>query len=159
MIETIKEWLVSVICAAMLVSVAENTAPPGELKKTVSLLGGLILLAVLVRPLNALDPGRILPETGAYSRSVEQLKEELETDRGDTLQTLIEQRTAAYISDKAAELGLECRVEVECRTGEDGIPWPFGVTVFGVTSRELQSWIHRELDIPEERQVYHGTET
>ena len=158
MIEAVKEWLVSVICAAMLVSVAENTAPPGELKKTVSLLGGLILLAVLVRPLNALDPGRILPETGSYSRSVEQLKEELETQRRDTLQTLIEQRTAAYISDKAAELGLECRVEVECRTGEDGIPRPFGVTVFGVTSRELQSWIHRELDIPEERQVYHGTE-
>ena len=99
MIGAAREWLVSVVCAAMLVSVAENAVPPGEFRKTVSLIGGLILLVVLVRPLNASVTGGILPDCENYVREVERRQEELEAEQRDALQTLIEQRTAAYISD------------------------------------------------------------
>ena len=159
MIEAVREWLISVVCTAMLVSAAENAAPSGEMRKTVSLIGGLILLIMLVRPLNELRPGWILSESGSYTRTVEQVKKELQTEQQESLRSLIEQRVEAYISDKAAELGLECRVEVESSVGEDGLPRPFSVTVYGEPDRELQNWIHTELDIPKERQVYHGTET
>lgn len=158
MIAAVREWLISVVCAAMLVSVAENAAPPGNLRKIVSLIGGLILLVVLVRPLTALDLRDWIPEYSGYVREVEQRQDELEKDQTRQLQILIEQRTAAYISDKAEALGLTCRVEVECRTDGDSLPRPFGVTVFGTASQELRNWIRQELDIPEERQVYHETE-
>jgi len=159
MIAAVREWLFSIVCASMLVSVAENAAPPGNLRKIVSLIGGLILLVVLVRPLMELDLCDWIPEYGGYVKEVEQRQEELEKDRARQLQILIEQRTAAYISDKAESMGLACRVEVECRAGGDGLPRPVGVTVFGTASQELKNWIRKELDIPEERQVYHGTES
>ncbi len=158
MIAAVREWLVSVICAAVAVAVAENAAPAGSMKKLVSMTGGLILLVLLVQPLSGLEPELFLPEYGAYAREIQQRQEELEAENTQALQTIIEREIAAYISDKAAELGVECRVTVRCRTDEAGVPQPYSVTMDGPVSEELRSWIEGELNIPKERQVFHGTE-
>ena len=83
---------------------------------------------------------------------------ELEMEQQKEMQALIEQEAAAYISDKAKGMGLECRVTVRCKVGEEGVPYPDSVTVEGAASEELGRWIAQELNIPTERQVFHGVE-
>lgn len=158
MIAALREWLVSVICAAVAVAVAESMALEGSMKKIVSMTGGLILLVLLLRPLGGMEPDLFLPEYGTYNREIQQRQEELEAENIRQLQTIIERETAAYILDKAAELGVDCRVTVHCRADEAGVPRPYSVTVNGPVSEELENWIEGVLNIPKERQVFHGTE-
>ena len=158
MIAALRGWLTSVIYTAMVIAVAENIAPPGGMKKVVSLTGGLILLVMLVKPLESMELDFLQLSYDSYERSVEERQEELEKNGLRELELLIEQRTAAYISDKAKRLGLDCQVTVRCMTGEEGVPYPHSVTVQGTASEELRMWIQNELGIPAERQVFHGME-
>lgn len=158
MIAAVREWLVSVVCAAMLIAVAENTAPAGNLRKITSVTGGLILLIVLVRPLIGVDFESLFADYDICAREVELRQEELEEDYIRQVRLLIEQRIAAYISDKAEVMGAACCAKVECRISENGLPVPYRVIVHGTAPQELKNWIRQELDIPEERQVYRGTE-
>ena len=158
MIAALRGWLTSVIYTAMVVAVAEHMAPLGGLKKIVSLTGGLILLVILVKPVEDTQLDFLWVQYDGYARSVEQRQKELEKDRLHEMCKLIEQRTAAYISDKAKRLGLDCQVTVRCKAGEEGVPYPDSVTIRGTVSEELGKWIEEELDIPTERQVFHGME-
>lgn len=158
MIEALRGWLTSLIYTAMVIAVAEDMAPPGGMKKIVSMAGGLILLVMLVKPLESIELDFLQLSYNGYVRNVEERQEELEKDGLLELERLIEQRTAAYISDKAKRLGLDCQVTVRCKTGEEGVPYPYSVTVRGTVSEELKRWIAEELGISTERQVFHGAE-
>ena len=158
MIAALRGWLTSVIYTAMVVAVAENMAPPGGMKKIISMVGGLILLIMLVKPLDQLEIGFLRQSYDSYARSVEMRQEELEKDSLQELERLIEQRTSAYILDKAKGLGLDCQVTVRCQVGEEGVPYPHRVTIQGTVSEELKIWIGEELGIPAERQVFYEVE-
>ena len=158
MMAAVRGWLSSVIYTALVIAVAEAMAPEGGMKKIVSMTGGLVLLLMLIQPLSELRPELWQPVFGEYTRAVEERREEMEKENAAELRRLIEQRLAAYISDKAKGMGLDCRVEVFCRAGEDGVPYPYRVGIGGTASEELRKWIKEELKIPEERQVVHGME-
>jgi len=158
MITALRGWLTSVIYTAMVIAVAEHMAPSGGMKKIVSMTGGLLLLVMLVKPMNSVALDFLQLPYNSYAYSVEERRKELEKDGLLELERLIEQRTAAYISDKAKRLGLDCQVTVRCKTGEEGVPYPHSVTVRGAASEELRRWIAEELGISAERQVFHGAE-
>ena len=158
MIVALRGWLTSVIYTAMVIAVAENMAPPGGMKKIVSMIGGLVLLIMLVKPLDKLEMGFLQPSYDSYVRGVEMRQAELEKDGLQELERLIEQQAAAYILDKAKRLGLDCQVTVRCKVGEEGVPYPHRVTIQGTVSEELKKWIEEELGIPTERQVFHDVE-
>lgn len=158
MMTAVREWLLSLVCTAMLISAAERMAPEGGMRKLVSMTGGLILLVMLMRPVVRMDTDVLKADYGGYLLAVERRQEELAKEQDAQLRQLIEHKTAAYISDKAGQLGLDCSVEVRCAAEEDGIPYPWSAEIFGETSKELESWMERELDIPAERQVVHGRE-
>lgn len=57
----------------------------------------------------------------------------------EVTKAIIAEETAAYISDKAAGLGItQCRVEVRCRMTEEGFPAPDTVRVEGCGDE--QAW-------------------
>ena len=110
----------------------------------------------LARPLSELGVVRLaLPD---YAGEIERLQRQLEEENEAALSDGIAERTEAYISDKAASMGLAGACRVETRTGEDGIPLPWSVELEMPRSAELAAWIEEELDIPSERQVWHGAE-
>ena len=158
MIAALRGWLTSVIYTAMVISVAESMVPSGGMKKVVSFTGGLLLLVMLVKPLGNVDAGFLQMPYDHYIRSVEIRRAELEKKHLLEMEEIIEQRTAAYISDKAKRLGLDCQVTVRCEAGEEGVPYPDSVTIYGAVSEELEEWIVEEIGIPTERQVFHGVE-
>jgi Stage III sporulation protein AF (Spore_III_AF). len=155
----VRTWLTGVVAASLLISAAESLIPPGTLRKIASLTGGLILLLVLVRPLAHLDAGEYKLNLDAYSNAVEDRRQELEKADRSELEKLIAEKSEAYISDRAAALGISCTAEVTTKTGTDGMPYPAGAELSCAYSPELAALMEQELGIPRERQAYHGTQT
>lgn len=154
MIEAIRGWVTAIVVTTMLLSVMQMLIPDGNLRKISSFTGGMILLIVLTRPLLKLHAEQLDLQLDTYMNSIESCRAELAEEEQDQMEKLIAQTTAAYISDKAETLGVSVSVEVETERGEQGIPIPSAVTVWGPYSIELASYIEKELGIPAERQVW-----
>lgn len=137
--DELKSWLLSVAAAALVASIAATLSPEGIPQKLAKFSGGLLLLLAMLSPLRALD-----------DRSMEDLAEKYFFDAWETVQiqtpedqdlvkSIIEQESAAYISDKAAALGVaNSQVTVTCRISAEGFPTPEQVTVRG--SGEEAAW-------------------
>lgn len=74
------------------------------------------------------------------------------------MKLVIEEQCAAYVMDKAAELGITCQVRVTCTQEEAGVFLPWRCSVTGDLAQEEQEQLVREiqsdLDIPAQRQEY-----
>ncbi len=156
MMEHVRQWLSSIVVVSLLLSVVQSLVPKGSLRRVASFLSGLVLLAVLLEPLPKLDLEGL--ELRGLQEETEKVRRQLETEQETALKAGIAEQTEAYISDKAAALGLTVQARVETRTGGDGVPLPWSVEVEGGYAEELAQWIEAELDIPRERQVWHGRE-
>ena len=156
MMEHVRQWLSSIVVVSLLLSVVQSLVPKGSLRRVASFLSGLVLLAVLLEPLPKLDLEGL--ELRGLQEETEKVRRQLEAEQETALKAGIAEQTEAYISDKAASMGLAGACRVETRTGEDGIPLPWSVELEMPRSAELAAWIEEELDIPSERQVWHGAE-
>lgn len=152
--EALREWLLTVTVAALVVTLAQSVAPLGKIKRTVGLTGGILLLLVMLRPLAGVEWDRLTDMTAFYAPTVESA-----TNEGrELMKTLIVEKTGAYIADKGAELGCECTARVSVREDESGWQIPWEAELEGVWSgeqrRALSELIATELDIPAERQHF-----
>lgn len=157
MIEAARSWLTAVAAAAFLVSLSQSLIPEGTVRKIAGFAGGLALLLVMVRPLLGADFDHLDLRYEDYAGEIQQRQTELEAQSDQTLEELIQEKTEAYILDKAAALGVECTVRVLVEPGEDGTPIPSGAELTGQKSDALADYMEQELGIPKERQVYHET--
>ena len=159
MIGALRTWLLSIIAAGLVLSILYALLPKGRLRPIVRTAGGVVLMLVILRPLTELDLEGFAVSYDDYAREIRELTEQYRAADTAELAAIIERETAAYISDKAATLGLTVTARVETETGEDGIPIPSAVEVDGPRSPELETYIAQELGIPPERQVWNGQET
>ncbi len=157
MIEAVRSWLTAVAAAAFLVSLSQSLIPEGTVRKIASFTGGLILLLVMVKPLLGADFERLDLRYEDYAADIQKRQVELQSESDQTLGELIAEKTAAYILDKAAVLGVTCTVRVLVEPGEDGTPVPVSAELTGQKSEALADYMEQELGIPKERQVYHET--
>lgn len=158
MMESLRTWIASIVAVTLLIAMAESLVPEGTMRRVAGFTGGLVLLLALLRPLLAGGLPDLGLETEAWTKAIEAQQADLSRQGEDALAGLIAERTASYIWDKGAALGLEVTAAVETRTGEEGIPVPYSVELEGPYSQELASYITEELDIPPERQVWNEQE-
>ena len=87
-----------------------------------------------------------------------EIERELEENNERLYLAIIEEETAAYVMDKARELGFECAVEVTYGYDGDGVPCPWEVTARGVWTEEMRAAVGRlledDLGIPPQRQHF-----
>ena len=163
MMELIRQWLVGVTCAAMIVAVADSLTPKGTVKKIGRLVGGLVLLLSVVKPLMGLDYSVLAMSTVTYQQAADTLGEDLSKTNLDLMKTIIGEKTGAYILDKATALGADCQsVTVTCELGEGEMPYPSAVTVSGALTQgqrsALSKVIEADLGIPAARQSFESGE-
>ncbi|MEG0780480.1 MAG: stage III sporulation protein AF [Oscillospiraceae bacterium] len=156
MMAAVRAWLTGVIAASLLVAVAESLIPEGAIRKIARFTGGLILLLTLLQPVLQADVELLLPE-GAVSAALADRQAELTAENQAALTAGIEERTAAYIWDKAAALGIDCTVCVTAEPGADGVPLPFQAALDCPWSAELAQYMETELGILPENQSWKGT--
>ena len=154
MMAAARAWLTAVVSVTLLLSVVQTLTPKGSLREIASFVGGLLLLAVLLRPLGNVDLSAVSLDLSAYRQTVEQRQAELEQEGQKELVGLIEAELESYISDKAADMGLTLRVQVTVEPDGSGVPVPVSVELTGPRSETLSRWLETELGVPAERQVW-----
>ncbi len=142
--EWLRSWLLSITCAAMIAAIADALCPKGFPRTLTRMAGGLLLLLAALGPIRSLDGDALaqsVAQLGTWNAQAETGEQE------ELIKSIIAQETAAYISDKAAALGIqEARVEVRCRLTEDGFPAPESVEVRGRGSQEAWSKLEAALE-------------
>ena len=158
MTEMVRQWLLGVACTALVMAVADSLAPEGSVKRVCRMAGGLALLLAAVGPFVRLDSGMLSDMLEGYRAQVQSYEETLEEQNILFYQTIIEENTAAYIVDKAEELGICCQAEVTFSYDEDGVPCPWEVTARGEWTDEarvaLERLLEDDLGVPPQRQHY-----
>ena len=158
MMGLLREWLLGVACTAMVLAIAQSLAPEGGAKRVCRMAGGLALLLAAVGPVLRLDGGLLTQALEKYSSQAQVCQNDLEEKNNLLYQTIIEEEAAAYIVDKAEEMGIPCQAEVTFSYDEDGVPCPWEVTAWGVWTQEGREAVGRlledDLGVPPERQHY-----
>ena len=161
MLAWIKTWLLGLTAAALLVAAAQSLMPGGAVRRVGRLTGGLVLLLAALGPVLTLDQDALSRALSEYHLPVEQV-EAFQNSGGDVFKELIEEEAGAYISDKAAALGIQGSIAVEARAGEDGYPVPYRVTVAGALTQQQRQALTRRIEadfaIPSEGQIYQKAE-
>ena len=157
MLDVIRQWLLGITCAALVIAMAESLTPDGAIRKMGRLTGGLILLLAMIQPLLSLDEGALTRALTEYRFSLDSYSRDLEEENWSLMKDIIEERSGAYIQDKAESMGIDCQVLVES-VDEGDWPVPESVTVFGTLTEDQQASLTRAIEadfaIPAERQYY-----
>lgn len=157
MSELIREWLLGISSAAILLALIDQIVPEGGAKKVVTLAGGVFLVLVAISPIIKIDESALKDLTGQYQSDVQERSEELRREQEFLFESIIEEQTAAYILDKANELGVSCRVSVTVAWSDEA-PVPHTITLWGSWTKsqrdELRQWIETELGVPASMQHF-----
>ena len=111
-----------------------------------------------VSPLIRLDSGMLSNLLEGHQALLRGYEETLGEQNNFIYQTIIAENTAAYIVDKAEEMGIFCQAEVTLSYDEDGVPCPWEVTARGDWTDEAREALARlledDLGVPPQRQHY-----
>lgn len=156
--ELLRSWLLGVIAASLLTAVADSLMPEGAVKQTGKLACGLVVLFAVLSPLMRLDPHQMEEWLEDYAITQEEQKTQLAQQRSEQMKTVMEERFAAYISDKTEALGAVCRVRVECEAQEPDVFLPVRAELTGNWDPEIRAQLERlleeDLGIPLKQQSY-----
>ena len=152
-----RTWLFGIVAAAMVLSILYALIPKGALLTIAKCTGGLVMLLVVLRPLLTLDMDSLRWQYEAWEGAIQQQTEAYTDANRQEMAAIIQQETAAYISEKAAELGLTCSPEVTCQL-QDGVPFPVEVTMDIPKNAALSRIIAADLGIDEAHQRWRETE-
>lgn len=155
MIEMLRSWLTGIVAAAVLISVANSMIQKGALRSIVRFTGGIALMLVIFQPLLRIQPQDLTFGFARWETEIQDQQEAYTEENEKLLRTIIQEKTEAYISDKADELGVSCVPSVKVEG--DQPPCPVAVTLTGAYSEELSDCIAQDLGIPREKQTWKGT--
>lgn len=161
MSELIRNWLLSITGASMLLAVAEHIVQEGINRRIVRLAGGLILALLALNPILRLDEEMLGEAVTRFEAEVQMGSEELDLKKDFLYESIIEDKTEAYILDKAKELGLNCQVSVFA-AWDGEVPVPHSVKIRGIWTQqqkdELSQMMETELGISKSLQRFEETE-
>jgi len=155
--QAVKSYLLGIVAVSLAVSMAAALLRDGVIRKSVLITGGLVIVLAVIGPVLKLDYGSF----GQFLTKIEIARSNyatgIEVQDKELIARIIQDKTEAYILDKAAELGAEVTAEVTAVQGEF-YPYPYSVEITGVLSPKqlemLKQIIAQTLGIPAERQEY-----
>ena len=152
-----KGYLFSLTAAALLSALVLALVPEGSVRRTVQLGCGLLLALTALSPLLKLDYDAIAKQIAEIRLDTETVRTGVEVQNRELQARIISEQAAAYIWDKAQELGLSVSVDVAIE--EDGsYPYPAAVRITGqfteLQRQSLTRYIEENLAIGKEQQTW-----
>lgn len=154
--QSIKEYLLSVIAAAIICAVVSQIAGKGSfLTAAIKLISGAFMLVVLISPMKRIQikPANLFSDISLQANEFTAAAAE---STQESMASIIKEQVAAYILDKANQYGAALTVDVVLSAEE--IPTPTGVKISGkvspYTRRMLSGIIANDLGIPVEAQIW-----
>lgn len=159
----LRNWLTSLIAVSILCAGADALMPSGGPKRVGKLLCGLVLLCTVLMPLSRLDLEGSTQWLEDWWAELECRGGELAEQAEDAARPVIEARYAAYITDKAARLGLPpVSARVTCRAAGEGVLLPGRAEIAGALTAEeretLTAALREEWGLEEDQVCYEGEE-
>lgn len=151
--EGLRGWLYGLVATAMVLSVVYALVPKKIFAGIAKITGGLIMMLVLVRPVLGISWEDLDLRYRGYQEEIDRQIESYTAQNAEEMAAIIEQELVAYISEKAAQMGLHCNVRVET-TLRDGIPQPLSVALNVQENEALSQWITDEIGIQREQQYW-----
>ena len=150
--ESIRVWIVSISAATMIAAVARALAPKNAAGKAVSFGGAALVMLALLAPLGSVDMDKFEDYTRKLNGEIELRAEALSEENQKLQRDIIENEIAAYILQRAEEVGVSCEVSVFFA---DGFSHSVSIELPSGDGREqLTEIIADECGIPRERQMY-----
>ena len=154
--EALRQYVISVVAAAMLCGIVTRLFPQGNAKQVGKLICGLFLAYTVLSPISRVDFSRLPDFSLQCMEDGEEAAAMGENLARDSMADIIKEESEAYILDKAADLHANLTVEVTI--GEGSLP--AAVTISGEASpyarRQLQAMIESDLGISKENQKWIG---
>lgn len=152
-----KNYLLSVISSAMLLSLTQSLLPKGSVRQVASFVGGLLVVLAVLSPVVDLDVHSLSDAFTEFSLETETFGIQTEDAGQEWMADIIKQRCATYIWDKANALGADLEVEV-ILSEEEGYPIPVSVVLTGKATPEqktrMEEYISGDMGIPVQRQEW-----
>lgn len=151
MTEKIGSWILSVACCGILVSLVQSLLPKGVWSRIGQFTGGILMILTVAGPLTKFDAEGVKAQLDRLTVRQQAAGEAQTEVSADAAAKLIIREYHAYILEQAEALGVSCRVEVECRETEAGLPIPENVVVTGELEegegKALSDWIAEEFGV------------
>lgn len=163
MIEVFRQMLLGVSAAAICGGVAMLLAGGGALREIIRLAAGLAVLLAVLEPLSGL---RLPDVAGAVRRAAGQAQaqtDEIAAENREVLSSSAMDVTCRYIKRRAAEMGVECRADLDLATDENGILIVTGAHMTcgpanAETMEALKTMVAEECGIPREMQTWNSND-
>ena len=153
-----REWILGVFAASVLSAMAPALCPKGRVYAVTKFACGLVCAMAVASPLLTLDMDSLAAGLAEYRAAAQSITEK-EEEAGNMMERIyIQDRCAAYICAKAAELGAALSgAEVLARWDDEALLWyPWSVSMDGARNAALADAVERDLGIPPERQEWAG---
>lgn len=146
MMDFLRSWLVGITAAAIVLALADCMIPEGSVKRIGKFAGGLFLMLAILRPVLNIDYEVLAGSLANYRYEAQEYSTSFEIENERLKKIIIEDRTGAYIRDKAIELGIDCTVAVQCELNENNQLYPASVTVYGELTQAQKEQLIRTID-------------
>ncbi len=154
--EWFRSWLIGVMSAALILAMIYALVPKGTIRTIAQFTCGLILTLAILQPIVQWDPDSLKVQYEEYATQIDEQIDTYKADRQKELRAIIEEETAAYISDKGLSLGIDCHPVVKTQL-RDEVPYPNEVTLDTDWNKDLSDYITQELDISPQNQYWQGS--
>jgi hypothetical protein len=159
MMALIKSWILGIAAASIIAAILTALSPQGKARKITMFASGFMLMVAMIKPILGFDFSVFSSAVMQYGTMGKEYSG-LITEKNDSLlKTIIEDRSCAYISDKATSLGIEnIKVKVNTKKGDGGYPYPYEVYISakynGAEKKALTDYLESEFGVPGIRQYW-----
>ena len=154
----LKNWLSRLIAVSFLTALTQTLLPDGAIRKIARLCTGLLTALVLLSPLAEADLRDVSASLSRIFVAEQAAAARIGTDNREILAEIIKEKAAAYIWDKAEELGLRPKEIIVCVSDGGAYPYPTAVRYRGKYTagqqEALSRWIAQNLAVNGEHQEW-----
>lgn len=153
----LRDYLLGLSAAALVCSLLLTLIPKGGVHRAAKLGCGLLMLLCALRPLKTFDPEDVSRVLARVQMQQDAALTGVEVKNRELVCAIISEKAAAYILDKAEELGRTLRVTVQAEDDGAG-PYLSSVILEGsvdaAAKEKLTAYIESTFGIPAERQMW-----
>ena len=155
--DNIRQYLLSVVASAIVSSIAVALVQRNHaLSVIIKLLCGIFMAITVISPFSKFSISDFQGFTQDFSIDAQTAVENGEWFSEQQLRENISQQVEAYIQERAQDLGVDLRFDIELSA--EMPPVPLVITIYGAASPYEKSilcdYIEKNLAIPEEKQVW-----